>query len=82
MEEQCYYNPEAPPRCASLPFHECVDPYYCTPDCSLLTCKGGDGQNLFQLCATSGITDEQASQVCNSHYAFTPSPEGHNIQLQ
>ena len=58
------------PQCAGLSLRDCIDPAFCTTDCSLLTCQNNDGGDLFSLCTASDITNETLFDVCSAHSQF------------
>lgn len=58
------------PKCASLAKDDCVNPAFCTEECSLLTCQSDSGEKLFSLCTASNYTEDQLTKICESHAEF------------
>jgi hypothetical protein len=58
------------PQCASLGNLNCIDPAFCTIDCSLLSCNSESGENLFKLWTASNTTAEDMNLICSAHYKY------------
>lgn len=58
------------PQCASLGVSQCINPAFCTTDCSLLTCQTESGENVFSLCTGTNSTAEEMDLICQSHSKY------------
>ena len=70
LEAGCRVAKSDIPECAPLSKDDCINPGFCTTNCSLLTCRSDEGNELFSVCTSTNSVDQSFTDICSAHANF------------